>query len=37
MQPEHLAHLSQEGWHQAFTKLDTTLKNARLVQLIIER
>ena len=30
--PEHLAHPSEEGWRQAFTKLD-----ASLMQPIVER
>jgi len=27
--PEHLAHPSEEGWRQAFTKLDATLMNVQ--------
>ena len=29
--PEHLAHPSEEGWRQAFTKLDATLMNVQAV------
>jgi uncharacterized protein YndB with AHSA1/START domain len=29
--PEHLAHPSEAGWRQAFTKLDATLMNAQAV------
>lgn len=29
--PEHLARPSEEGWRQAFTKLDTALMNAQAV------
>src|SRR5947208_550077 len=30
--PEHLAHPSEEGWRQAFTKLDATLMNIQAVE-----
>lgn len=30
--PEHLAHPSEEGWRQAFTKLDATLMNVQAVE-----
>ena len=29
--PEHLAHPSEQGWLQAFTKLDVTLMNVQAV------
>ena len=29
--PEHLAYPSEEGWRQAFTKLDATLMNVQAV------
>jgi hypothetical protein len=35
--PEHLAHPSEEGWRQAFTKLDATLMDVQTVAAIIER